>query len=623
MNRFPIWKNLLIVFIATLGVIYSAPNLYAPDPAVQISGQSSATVMDARTLDIATKALSDAGIEYFGAEINEKSLLIRLNDTEQQLMAKEAIQRRLDYNYVVALNLASTTPDWLSSLGAAPMKLGLDLAGGVHFLLEVDTKAAIAKRMESTEREAKSVLRKAKVRYRAVDLDENNVITAVFNTEELRDNANAELRSEFPQLTRQKTESDGKFLIELQMSEQAIREIEDYAVSQNLVTLRNRVNELGVSEPIVQRQGRNRVVVQLPGVQDTAEAKRIIGKTANLEFRLEAKPSELITRKESFAFRNEEDQRRSGNTDLEKNLIISGDQVANAKSSFDSESSQPQVSITLDSSGGTMMHRATRNSIGRRMGVLFIEYRTRMDYSTDEDGKQIATATQIVEKKIISLATIQSALGVQFRITGLDNPAEASELALLLRAGALAAPMYFVEERTIGPSLGAENIAVGVKSVQLGLGLVLIFMLFFYKAFGVAANIALTLNMLLLLGAMSLIGATLTLPGIAGIVLTVGMAVDANVLIFSRIKEELANGLPPQSAINSGFDRAFTTILDANITTLIVAVILYAIGSGSVQGFAVTLSLGILTSMFTAIVCSRAVVNLMYGHRKSLKSLWI
>ncbi len=623
MNRYPLWKNLLVLLIAALGVIYSAPNLYAPDPAVQISGQSGATVIDERALAMATNALKEAGIEYFGEESNGKSALLRLADAEQQLAAKKVIQRKLGYNYVVALNLAPTTPEWLQSFGAEPMKLGLDLAGGVHFLLEVDTQTAVAKRLDSTVTEMKSQLRKAKVRYQSVNLSEDNIITASFKTAELRDSANAELRSEYPNLLRESQDQADRFLLVMQMNEQSIREIEDYAVSQNLTTLRNRVNELGVSEPIVQRQGRNRIVVELPGVQDTAEAKRIIGKTANLEFRLEAKASELVTRKEPFGYRNEMDQRRWGDSFLEKKLIISGDHVADAKSSFDGETSQPQVNITLDSIGGTKMHRSTRNNVGRRMGVLFIEYKTRMDYVVNEAGEQEAIPTQIVEKKIISLATIQSALGVQFRITGLDNVAEASELALLLRAGALAAPMYFVEERTIGPSLGAENIEVGVKSVQIGLAVVLVFMLIYYRVFGFAANIALTLNLVLLLACMSILGATLTLPGIAGIVLTVGMAVDANVLIFSRIREELANGLPPHSAINSGFDRAFTTILDANLTTLIVAVILYAIGSGPVQGFAVTLSIGILTSMFTAIVGTRGIVNLIYGSRRNLEKLWI
>ncbi len=623
MNRFPLWKYLLVVIIATLGIIYSAPNLYAPDPAIQISGQSSATVIDERALSMATKALDEAGIAYFGEEHNGKSALLRLKETEQQLAAKQAIQSAMGYNYVVALNLAPTTPEWLRSMGAEPMKLGLDLAGGVHFLLEVDTQSAVAKRLESTVDDMKSALRKAKLRYMSVRLDESNVVTAVFGDAETRDQASALLRSDYPQLVREEKADGERFLIEMTMSEASIREIEDYAVSQNLTTLRNRVNELGVSEPIVQRQGRNRVVVELPGVQDTAEAKRIIGKTANLEFRLEAKPSELVTRKEAFEFRNELDQRRFGEAWLEKSMILTGDHVANAQSSFDSQTSQPQVNITLDSVGGTKMHRATRNNVGRRMGVLFIEYKTRMDYVTNEQGEQVAVPHQVVERKVISLATIQSALGVQFRITGLDNPAEASELALLLRAGALAAPMYFVEERTIGPSLGADNIEVGVKSVQIGLALVLVFMLLYYKVFGIAANVALILNLVLLVGCMSILGATLTLPGIAGIVLTVGMAVDANVLIFSRIREELANGMPPQSAISAGFDRAFTTILDANITTLIVAVILYAIGSGPVQGFAVTLSIGILTSMFTAIVGTRAIINLIYGRRARVEKLWI
>ncbi len=622
LNRYPLWKNLLILIIAAMGFIYSAPNLYAPDPAIQISGQSSAMEIDQNIITLASKALDDAEIGYFGEESDGKAALIRLKDSDKQLAAKEAISRKLGHNYVVALNLAPTTPDWLQSLGASPMKLGLDLSGGVHFLLEVDTQSAVAKRLETNVSSIKTTLRKAKLRYQTIRLTDDNVIIARFKDADTRDQASGEIRGEFPNLQRLKEDKDDQFILNISMSDSAIREIEDYAVSQNLTTLRNRVNELGVSEPIVQRQGRNRVVVELPGVQDTAEAKRIIGKTANLEFRLEAKPTALVASKESFEFRSEMDQRRWGNSWLEKKQIISGDQVADAKSSFDPETSQPQVNITLDSTGGTKMHRSTRNNVGRRMGVLFIEYRTRMDYSVNEHGEQVAKPVQLVEKKIISLATIQSALGVQFRITGLESPAEASELALLLRAGALAAPMYFVEERTIGPSLGAENIQLGVTSVQIGLALVLVFMLIYYRLFGLAANIALTVNLVLLVGCMSILGATLTLPGIAGIVLTVGMAVDANVLIFSRIKEELANGLPPQSAINSGFDRAFTTILDANITTLIVAVILYSIGSGPVQGFAVTLSIGILTSMFTAIMGTRSLVNVIYGGR-SIKNLWI
>lgn len=622
MNRYPLWKNLLVLFIAALGFIYAAPNLYTPDPAIQISGQSSAMKIDQSIIDQAQAALSEAGIEYFGAKSAGNSALIRLRETEKQLAAKDVIARALGHNYVVALNLAPTTPQWLRDIGAGPMKLGLDLSGGVHFLLEVDTESVMTKRMDTNLSSIRTALRTAKLRYHSIQLADQNVIVARFNNAEAAKQASDVIRKELPELQRLQLEEDGKFILQISLPESAIKEIEDYAVSQNLTTLRNRVNELGVSEPIVQRQGRNRIVVELPGVQDTAEAKRIIGKTANLEFRLEAKPNVLVASKEAFGFRSEADQSQWGDAWLERQLIISGDHVADAKSSFDPESAMPQVNITLDSVGGTKMHRATRNNVGRRMGVLFIEYRTQMEYSANAKGEQMATPVQVVEKKIISLATIQSALGVQFRITGLESTAEASELALLLRAGGLAAPMYFVEERTIGPSLGAENIKLGVVSAQVGLGFVLLFMLFYYRVFGIAANIALLVNVVLIVACMSIIGSTLTLPGIAGIVLTIGMAVDANVLIFSRIKEELANGLAPQSAISAGFDRAFLTIFDANITTLLVAIILYAVGTGPVQGFAVTLSVGILTSMFTAIMGTRLLINMIYGSR-NVKKLWI
>ncbi len=623
LNRYPLWKNLLILAVIAMAFVFAMPNLYAPDPAVQISGESSAMELDETVLNTATRALTEEGIVHFGETVTEKAALIRLAKVEDQLPAKRIIQRALGDRFVVALNMAPTTPDWLRSLGAGPMKLGLDLSGGVHFLMEVDTASAIAKRQESSIAEFKGKLREERIRYVSVDLSKEGVITAVFRSAEDRDSATAIFRKDFADLARETSDrDDGTFVVTATYTESAIREIENYAVSQNLTTLRNRVNELGVSEPIVQRQGRNRIVVELPGVQDTAEAKRVIGKTANLEFRLEAKPSELVTNKEQFDFRSEADQRRTGGAFLERQLIISGDHVSGAQSSFDPETNQPQVNINLDSAGGAKMHRSTRSNVGRRMGVLFIEYKTRLDRTINAAGEEVVTPRQLVEKKIISLATIQSALGVQFRITGLDNVAEASELALLLRSGALAAPMYFVEERTIGPSLGAENIRVGVLSVQIAFGIVLIFMLLYYKVFGIAANVALAANVVLLAACMSMLGATLTLPGIAGIVLTVGMAVDANVLIFSRIKEEVANGLPTQSAINAGYERAFTTILDANVTTLIVAVILYSIGTGPVKGFAVTLSLGILTSMFTAIMVSRMVINTIYGGR-NVKKLWI
>ncbi|USD22582.1 protein translocase subunit SecD [Microbulbifer variabilis] len=622
MNRYPIWKYFLILAVVAFGLIYAAPNLYKPDPAVQISGQSSAMEMDENVLTKARKALDESGIPHFGGEVGDKAILIRLESIDQQLPAKRAIQEALGHSdYVVALNLASTTPQWLSDIGASPMKLGLDLAGGVHFLMEVDTNTIVKTNMEGYVQDVKTKLRAAKARYRSVNLIDDREIVARFRNEELRSLALSTMRKEFPQLQLRETGSGENLEIRATLSEQEIKQLEDYAVSQNLTTLRNRVNELGVAEPIVQRQGRNRIVVELPGVQDTAEAKRIIGKTANLEYRMEARPDELVTNKEYFEYRSERQQQMYGGAWLERKIIIKGDSVTNARVGYD-ESGLPQVNITLDSRGGELMHRATWKNVGRRMGTLFIETRFTPQTKTDAEGNEIVEQVRTEDKKIISLATVQSALGKQFRVTGLDSPAEAQELALLLRAGALAAPMYFVEERVIGPSLGADNIKVGVQSVQIGLLAVIICMLISYRVFGLAANIALAVNMILLVAVMSILGATLTLPGIAGIVLTVGMAVDANVLIFSRIREELRNGMPPQTAISAGFDNAYSTIVDANITTLIVAVILYAIGSGPVQGFAVTLSIGILTSMFSAIMGTRAIINLFYGGRR-VQKLWI
>ncbi len=615
LNRYPLWKNLLILGVVTLGFLFSAANLYAPDPAVQISGTSSSLVINERDVKKATAVLEANNIEYFGETHTDKSALIRLRDKDVQLKAKELIKQAVGDDYIVALNLAPTTPQWLDNLGANPMKLGLDLSGGVHFLMEVDTGALLSARLESIESQAKSELRKARLRYQSLLVTKDNRLVARFTKEDIRDQAASLMRSEYQQFIFESLDEDDSFLIQGTMLEQEITNIEDYAVNQNLTTLRNRVNELGVSEPIVQRQGRNRIVVELPGVQDTAEAKRIIGKTANLEFRLEAESGSLASTREQFEFRDGSGQRAN----LERRAVVTGDNVTGAQASFDPETSQPQVNITLSSDGGTSMFHSTVKNVGRRLGVLFIEYKTR---TQDASGNKLEEPIQIVEKKIISLATIQSALNADFRITGLENTAEASELALLLRSGALAAPMQFVQESTIGPSLGEENIKLGVTSVQIGLLLVLVFMLVFYKVFGFAANIALAVNLVLLVAVMSIFGATLTLPGIAGIVLTVGMAVDANVLIFSRIKEELANGLSPQQAINAGFDRAFTTILDANLTTLIVAVILYGVGTGSVKGFAITLAIGILTSMFTAILGTRSIINLIYGGR-TVKKLWI
>lgn len=622
MNRYPVWKYLLILIITGMGLLYAAPNLYRPDPAVQVSGQSSALKVDQNVLSEAQKALDDAGIAYFGGEVQSRSVLLRLKSIEEQLPAKRAIQEALGHSdYVVALNLAPTTPEWLMKMGASPMKLGLDLAGGVHFLMEVDTNSIVKTNMEGYVSDVKSKLRAAKARYRSVNLEDERQIVAKFQSKALRDLGMRTLRKEFPTLQITEAGSGNNFEIRASLSDQEIKKLEDYAVTQNLTTLRNRVNELGVAEPIVQRQGRSRIVVELPGVQDTAEAKRIIGKTANLEYRMEAKQDALVTNKEYFEFRNEQERAAYGGAWLERKLIISGERVTDARVGYD-ESGFPQVNITLDSRGGEMMHRATWKNVGRRMGTLFVESRFTPETQIDTQGNEIIVQKRTDDKKIISLATVQSPLGRQFRTTGLGSPAEAQELALLLRSGALAAPMYFVEERVIGPSLGADNIKVGVTSVQIGLFLVVLCMLFFYRVFGLAANIALAINLILLMAVMSILGATLTLPGIAGMVLTIGMAVDANVLIFSRIREELRNGLPPQSAISSGFDNAYSAIVDANITTLIVAVILYAIGSGPVQGFAVTLSIGILTSMFCAIMGTRALINVFYGGRR-VQKLWI
>jgi preprotein translocase subunit SecD len=613
-NKFPLWKNLMILLIISFGFVYAAPNLFPPDPAIQLSGHSGAMVIDQAVLNKVEKSLDEVGIEHFAGEADGESLLVRLQDIKMQLRAKEVIQAEMGGNFIVALNLAPTTPDWLSSLGGVPMKLGLDLSGGVHFLLEVDLDSALTVRLEGDLQDIKATLREERIRYRSFELKGDKIIGQFRDPEQI-EKATALIRTNYRDLQPQYKNGQNPLSLVLKLSDIAANLIEDNAIKQNLTSLRNRVNELGVSEPLVSRQGKNRIVVELPGVQDTAEAKRIIGKTANLEFRLES----LTKSGETFKFRTPSGQ--GPDARVENQAVITGENVTDARASFD-ENGRPQVNITLDAKGGWQMGHATRDNIGRRLSVLFIEYKTQLEKSIDENGEVVITPVPFVEKHIISLATIQSQLGKQFRITGLDGQRESSELALLLRAGALAAPMYIVEERTIGPSLGADNIQLGVKSVTIGMAMVLLFMLVVYRAFGVAANMALAMNLVLLIAFMSLLGATLTLPGIAGIVLTVGMAVDANVLIFSRIREELAQGASNQGAISAGYDRAFVSILDANITTLIVALILFLIGSGPVQGFAVTLSIGILTSMFTSIVMTRGLVNMVIGGRK-IDKLWI
>ncbi len=612
LNRYPLWKNLFIALIVVMGFYYAAPNLYAPDPALQIGGSSSAQGINDGVMDRASQALSEAGIGHFGQEVQEsgKTGLVRLDSRDEQLKAQAVLQRELGDGYIVALNLAPTTPDWLLSGAAQPMKLGLDLSGGVHFKLEVDVDAATNRKLEQYENGIKRRLREERIRGRVAL--EGTRIGISFRSVEDREAARAELRELYPELLLDRVDEDMPQLF-AEVTETTIAEVVEYAVAQNLTTLRNRVNELGVSEPLVQRQGKNRIVVELPGIQDTAEAKRILGKVANLEFRLVAEANAPISERQRFDYRGET---RQGMTEwLERDIIITGERVSNAAASFD-QNGQPNVQITLDSEGGMLMSRATRANVKRRMGVLFIERKYRTRYETDENGEPVVIRDPYDEKKVLTAPVIQSALGAQFQITGLDSPAESSELALMLRAGALAAPISFVEERTVGPSLGAENIELGVKSLQLGLALVVLFMMAYYRVFGVIAVVALTANLVLLVAVMSLLSATLTLPGIAGIVLTVGMAVDANVLIFARIREELASGTSNQLAIHSGFERAVTTILDANITTLIVAIILYAVGTGPIKGFAVTLSVGIITSMFTAIMGTRALVNLSYGGRR-------
>ena len=615
-KRYPLWKTLIVALVLGTAVVYSLPNLYPPDPAVQISGASSSLDVSKGTLERAEQALTDAGIRVKGTDFSPRSALLRLENVEEQLRAKSVVRRALGDDWVVAVNLAPTTPSWLSSIGASPLKLGLDLSGGVHFLLQVDTKAAVQKRLEVYTSDVKKTLREEKIRGTVRRAPDGRIL-ASFATTELRGQAIDAIGKTMGTLERELVERDGQQAVLFGIGEAQIREMEDYAVSQNLTTLRNRVNELGVAEPLIQKQGRNRIVVELPGVQDTAEAKRILGKAANLEFRLEARPDAPASDREEFQFRAPDYGQSSAQ--LERDLIITGDRVTGANSSFD-ENGRPQVNINLDSQGGSMMNRETRNNIKRRMGVLFIERKNRtVGFTKDADGNEEPVLESYEEKTIISLATIQSALGTQFRITGLASPAEASELALLLRAGALAAPLDFVEERSIGPSLGKDNIELGLRSMAIGSLLVMGFMLVVYRVFGIFANVALVFNVALLLSVMSMLSATLTLPGMAGIVLTVGMAVDANVLINARIREELENGLSPYAAISAGYDRAWLTILDSNLTTMLIALILLAIGTGPVRGFAVVLTIGILTSMFTAVVVSRLQVELVYGRRRISK----
>ncbi len=607
-NTHSIARYLFVFFVIVMGCIFAAPNLYQPDPALQIRAIDKDSVVTQAELDRAIDTLASAGIETKATELLDGSAVVRVFDDEAQLRGRDIVQAALNKDadeFVVALNRASTTPQWLQDLGGKPMSLGLDLSGGVHFMLQVYMDKFTADRLRSNQETARDAMREQRLRYVPGNWVSGSSLNVPFQSASARDQAAELLGSRLEGFAFESRSEGGQEILRMTMTEERIRELEDLAISQNLQSLRNRVNELGVSEPLVQSLGRERIVLDLPGIQDSARAKEIINKFANLEFRIMALPNTRAAETETYP--------HEGSTvRLMRRSIVTGDQVTNAQQDFDPESGQPQVSITLDNDGGRAMNEATKDNVGNSMGIIFIELKPRTR-SVMIDGELVEEQYTVEEKRVISVATIQSALSFRFRITGL-NLGDARDLALLLRAGALAAPMYIVEERTVGASLGEENIERGQQSVLIGFVLVMIFMLFYYKGFGIAADIALTANLILLMAVMSVLGATLTLPGIAGIVLTVGMAVDANVLIFSRIKEELKDR-PPQQAIQAGFDRALLTIMDANITTFFVAIILFSVGSGPVRGFAITLAVGIATSMFTAILGTRAIVNLIYGGR--------
>ncbi|MRJ44916.1 protein translocase subunit SecD [Idiomarina loihiensis] len=610
LNKYPLWKNLLVIFVVLVAALYALPNIYGEDPAVQISANRNATI-DTSTMDRVKSSLENVGIQPKSIALEEEQLLVRLNSDDEQLEAREAIMGSLGDNYIVALNLAPATPEWLKSVGAQPMKLGLDLRGGVHFLMEIDMDEAVHKIVDGMKDTIRAELREERIRYSAVRVNDTTVEIELRNEEAYAEAAEY-LDGRYQGYTL--LEDDENQLLQLQMSEQKLAETRDYAVSQNITIMRNRVNELGVAEPVIQRQGSNRIVVELPGVQDTARAKEILGATATLEFRMVDSENDVRDAQNGrVPFGSELMPMRDGPAQLLKeDVILTGDHIVNAGVGYD-EYNRPQVNITLDGAGGNKMSLATKDNVGQPMATVFIEYK-----ATDErDAEGNLQFTKNAE--VINVATIQSRLGSNFRITGVGAN-EAQNLALLLRAGALIAPIQIVEERTVGPSLGQQNIDAGTQAIFWGFVLVLAFMLLYYKKFGLVANCALAANLVLIIGVMSMIpGATLTLPGMAGIVLTVGMAVDANVLIFERIREEIKAKRSPQQAIHHGYDSALSTIADANVTTLIAALILFAIGNGPIKGFAITLAIGIITSMFTAIVGTRAIVNSVWGGKKLSK----
>ena len=621
-NRYAPWRYFLLVLVIVMAAVYAAPNLYGEDPAVQITHR--VNLVDDREADNIRSLLETEGIDYRSVELDGSNVLVRFASEDQQLKASSQIREALyasDTRYVVALNLAPATPDWLASFNALPMYLGLDLRGGVHFLMEVDMDAAIEKSLDRAAGELRTFMREEKIRYRGVQTDATG-ISIRFAGEEERDAARLVLEEEYRDFDFT-DDSDGRSaFLGISFNPTALDEERRAALEQNISTLKNRVNELGVAEPVIQRQGDDRVVVQLPGVQDTVRAKEILGATATLEFRL-VHGSLADWRAASESGKTPIGSRLYRETNgqpvlLQRNVIVTGDQIVGAASGIDQQSGTPDVTITLNAKGADRMAKVTRDNIDKPMAVVFIEDKFEL---REQDG--VSERVRTTESRVINIATIRDQLSKRFHITGLDSTREARDLALLLRAGALRAPMIIIEERTVGPSLGQENIDRGFMSVMVGFVLVLIFMVVYYRIFGLVADLALGLNLVLMVAILSLLQATLTLPGIAGIVLTVGMAVDANVLIFERIREEIRIGNTPQAAIYAGYEKAFGTIFDANITTFIAAIVLFGFGTGPIQGFAVTLMIGIASSMFTAIFGTRAVINLIYGRKKQVRKLAI
>lgn len=622
MTQYPLWKHLLLAFTLITATLYTLPNFYPDEPAIQISSVVAGGLVPSDVVEQVEQALAEAGVAAKPAEYQELTALIRIGDLNAQLQAQSIAEQTISRDYVVALNLAPTTPQWLENIGGKPMKLGLDLRGGVHFLLQVELEKAVDQREQAAMAQMRTTLKAEMGKSQRPDSivrKAGDGIWLRFANEEALAAGRTVLAKNFRDFKIDTRENVDGLWLRLTYSEQALRDIQNYAIDQNRTALSNRINELGVAEPVIQRQGLNRIVVELPGVQDTAEAKRIIGKTASLEFRMVNDDVSARYLRLDRAPPGSEIYPFKGETRppviVKKRNIITGDNVVGAQSGFD-QNGQSQVSIKLDSQGGKKMQRTTSKSLQKPMAVLFIEQKTEPVYVEQADGSLVKEYKQTLIKEVINVATIQGVFSNSFQITGLDSPMEAAELALLLRSGALAAPMYIVEERTIGPSLGAENIQAGLNSVLIGMTAVLLLMVLYYKGFGMIANVALIANLVIIVAIMSLLQATLTLPGIAGIVLTVGMAVDANVLIFARIREELGKGMRPGMAIDEGYKNAFSTILDANITTLLVALVLLAMGAGSVKGFAVTLFIGILTSMFTAVMGTRSLVSIFYGGQR-------